>query len=407
MAEEPGRGLSIRRDVIEAQREGHSLQRYNVLSTIAGHIAHPLLVRLPRGQTVRCAEVLRADRGPLAGDAAGEDPALDEATKRARLGAAPGASAAATVATLPQAELERLLAAWGVEPGSADPAEARRCLEKAVSVDFWRHNFEVHPQRRRVRNWIWVHDRYRHQAAELLRRCRAWAQLGVAVDEGEEGEGGAGLSAEAVGELRRLFISFARKIDGHHRFEETILFPTLREQPDPAATEPTTTGLSGVRDPGERERLESALEENLEPQHELITGPLVRAPRRVPPSDRFRRWLTACAVVQSTHRWWPALMRSLRYAPRRRESTGWMRRGSGSRTGTVRGRGRAWAAEGPPPPPRSPPRPSHFQQRRQQTAVTSDGWMRWRGCVRSCRSTSACCRSTWWRRRGRFCTAGC
>ena len=107
----------------------------------------------------------------------------------------------------------------------------------------------------------------------------------MAVDEGEEGESGAGLSAEAVGELRRLFMSFARKIDGHHRFEETILFPTLREQPDPAETEPTAAGVRGVsRDPGERARLESALEENLEPQHELITGPLVRAPPRVPPS---------------------------------------------------------------------------------------------------------------------------
>jgi hypothetical protein len=241
--------MSLREDVWKAQRDGHSLQRYNVIQTIAGHLAHPLLVRLPSATTVRCADILAvvgldAAAPDTAGGASVTD--ADEIVRRTRLGARSEVSAATAVNALREDEVRSLLLRWGVdEPGdAANSPDVRRCLWAVVGRDFWRQNYELHPQWRRVRNWMWVHDRYRSQAYELRRRCQA-----------------PGLTASSVTELRRLFMSFARKIDGHHRFEEKVLFPWLRNEQTAASV-------------GAAPELAGALEQRLEPQHEQITGRL-------------------------------------------------------------------------------------------------------------------------------------
>jgi hypothetical protein len=170
--------MSLREDVWKAQRDGHSLQRYNVIQTIAGHLAHPLLVRLPSATTVRCADILAvvgldAAAPDTAGGASVTD--ADEIVRRTRLGARSEVSAATAVNALREDEVRSLLLRWGVdEPGdAANSPDARRCLWAVVGRDFWRQNYELHPQWRRVRNWMWVHDRYRSQAYELRRRCQA------------------------------------------------------------------------------------------------------------------------------------------------------------------------------------------------------------------------------------------
>ena len=286
--------MSLRDDVINAQRDGHQLQRYNVLATVAMHVAHPLLARLPACPTVTVGDVLRGELvNPVAASAAAAAAAaaLDEVSK-CRIGAE-------TVDELPDARVATLLEQWGVSFGGAQPEDARRALVRVVGVDFWRLNYELHPRRRRVRNWIWVHNRYRAQATELCHRCLALAKPAVSVGAASVGvisapnRNSAPLSAESAAELRRLFVSFTRKIDTHHRFEERVLFPwLLREQEERSVAKdgagpghnprPRAVVLSEIKKQGTccrsiapfAEQLAAASEQRLESQHVEITGRL-------------------------------------------------------------------------------------------------------------------------------------
>lgn len=65
-------------------------------------------------------------------------------------------------ASLSEAELIKSLEALGVNP-DGDSAPTRESLETSFLLvkqqDFWRRHYDLHPNRSRVKNWLWVHER--------------------------------------------------------------------------------------------------------------------------------------------------------------------------------------------------------------------------------------------------------
>jgi len=93
----------------------------------------------------------------------------------------------------------------GVRVSSEDSAEdiaaAASALEKSSSSlsSFWQRHHILHPNAGRVKNWMWIHQRYRSQATALLD-----------IDDKDS--------------LLKAFTKFHGKIEKHSAFEDTQLF---------------------------------------------------------------------------------------------------------------------------------------------------------------------------------------
>ena len=76
---------------------------------------------------------------------------------------------------------------------------------------FWSKHFTLHPKQSRVKNWLWVHERYRNQAKALLSY--------IPNDESETAD-----KANNAHKLRKEFDKFHGKIESHSEFEDNQLF---------------------------------------------------------------------------------------------------------------------------------------------------------------------------------------
>ena len=69
---------------------------------------------------------------------------------------------------LDQAEVTKRLKARGIEVSPDDSFDSLcTCLALASSKGFWRKNAKLHPNFKRVKNWLWVHKRFRSQLDAL------------------------------------------------------------------------------------------------------------------------------------------------------------------------------------------------------------------------------------------------
>jgi len=82
--------------------------------------------------------------------------------------------------------------------------------------DFWRLHLSIHPNFRRVKNWLWVHSRYRKKVTALVEKAenlkkdlRLWESVKLG------------------------FMKFNHKLEGHTVFEEEQLFLFIRENIKP------------------------------------------------------------------------------------------------------------------------------------------------------------------------------
>eukprot|EP00934_Nitzschia_sp_Nitz4_P002695 Nitzschia sp. Nitz4//scaffold317_size20466//14802//15587//NITZ4_008666-RA/size20466-processed-gene-0.11-mRNA-1//1//CDS//3329547545//2685//frame0 len=94
------------------------------------------------------------------------------------------------------------LAANGVsvtDEEAADEAKLLAAVQRMEHRSFWPTHASLHPNKRRVANWLWVHRRYRNQAKDMLEMTDAKKQ-------------------------KAAFDKLVKKIDSHSEFENTQLF---------------------------------------------------------------------------------------------------------------------------------------------------------------------------------------
>lgn len=109
---------------------------------------------------------------------------------------------------LEKRELEERLQSRGVSVSHKDNVDSlRSCLCLMESKGFWSKNAKLHPNFKRVKNWLWVHKRYRTQLDEMVN----------AVTSGHISKGAA---------MRR---KLEAKIRRHSAFEDGELFKYFQE----------------------------------------------------------------------------------------------------------------------------------------------------------------------------------
>ena len=67
----------------------------------------------------------------------------------------------------------------------------------------------LHPLQKRVKNWLFVHEKYRGFVAEIVEKSKS-----------------------DLDESKALFTKFDNKLSGHSEFEETMLFKFMKENID-------------------------------------------------------------------------------------------------------------------------------------------------------------------------------
>jgi len=98
--------------------------------------------------------------------------------------------------------LVQLLAGNHIEASELKSEDDLVAVVKIVlSLDFWRFNAQLHPNHGRVKNWLWVHSRYRNQMNDLLRIASGSFETG-----------------------KTKFEAFQKKINSHSDFEDNQLF---------------------------------------------------------------------------------------------------------------------------------------------------------------------------------------
>lgn len=103
-------------------------------------------------------------------------------------------------------ELATYLRANGVridDSQLADQATLLTATKRLSHPSFWPKHAPLHPNAGRVKNWLWIHSRYRNQAKALL------------VEPPNEGD---------YGTWQAAFAKFHKKIQAHSEFEDTQLF---------------------------------------------------------------------------------------------------------------------------------------------------------------------------------------
>ena len=101
---------------------------------------------------------------------------------------------------------KQFLAENGVEILTAKDEDVAKAADWMVQNGglFWQRHWSLHPKSGRVKNWMWVHDRYRSQAPQLL--------LPLPQEQSD------------MKRLAAAFDKFHAKIEKHSEFEDTQLF---------------------------------------------------------------------------------------------------------------------------------------------------------------------------------------
>jgi len=97
-------------------------------------------------------------------------------------------------------DLQAQLAAFGVDADQEEGKESlQAALRRVAHPNFWRTNPKLHPNARRVKNWLWVHERYRSMLNDLL-------------------------ETEETIQTQKLFDKWCKKLASHSNFEDEQLF---------------------------------------------------------------------------------------------------------------------------------------------------------------------------------------
>ena len=109
-------------------------------------------------------------------------------------------------------DLKKLFLRFGVNPDFDDKAtkkEKNDALKLIASKDFWRKNFALHPLQKRVKNWLFVHEKYRQSVAEIVEKSKSDLDASKA-----------------------LLAKYDKKLIGHSEFENIMLFKFMKENLD-------------------------------------------------------------------------------------------------------------------------------------------------------------------------------
>ena len=110
---------------------------------------------------------------------------------------------------LPDDELTKLFLRFGVNPDFDDKTTKQdkiSALKSIASKDFWRVNWKLHPLQKRVKNWLFVHEKYRETVAEIVKKA-----------------------ATDLDAAKSAFVKFDKKLAGHSDFEDNMLFKFMKE----------------------------------------------------------------------------------------------------------------------------------------------------------------------------------
>lgn len=134
-----------------------------------------------------------------------------------------GEPAPATDQSIPGDEdLRAGLLMLGVDIGDASMPDARRCWGIVAEQDFWRHHHELHPKKKRVKTWMFVHGKFRASASSVVGAAET---MHAAVAEGCP----AAKTAAAAAGIESSFRTLLSKIEAHGNFEDTQLFKFFKE----------------------------------------------------------------------------------------------------------------------------------------------------------------------------------
>ena len=117
-------------------------------------------------------------------------------------------------------DLNRLFFRFGVNPDFDDKASKTdkiSALKLIASKNFWRINWKLHPLSKRVKNWLFVHEKYRATVADIVKK--ASTDLDAAKN--------------------------ALKLAGHSDFEDNMLFKFMEENITQAALQNALKELHG------------------------------------------------------------------------------------------------------------------------------------------------------------------
>jgi hemerythrin-like domain-containing protein len=115
---------------------------------------------------------------------------------------------------LNQEQLSKLASFNGLNPESCKtPEELISALKTVLKADFWRKNASIHPNHSRVKNWLWIHSRYRDQISGIQEKYATAGQTDPRWAEN----------------LQEAFEKFHAKIEKHSTFEDTMLFKFFKE----------------------------------------------------------------------------------------------------------------------------------------------------------------------------------
>lgn len=129
-------------------------------------------------------------------------------------------------------EVHEFLAGNGVALTEADETADRQAAFHALtkSSDFWVKHHSLHPNRSRVKNWLWVHSRYRDQASAIVKSANEISNQ----DDPK-------VVQTSVKKVLADFNKFAGKIKSHSEFEDTQLFKFFVEEDIGSSAETLTT----------------------------------------------------------------------------------------------------------------------------------------------------------------------
>eukprot|EP01083_Nonionella_stella_P063341 164597_1 len=109
-------------------------------------------------------------------------------------------------------DLQALFLRFGVNPDFDDTTDKETktsALVLIASNDYWRNNWQLHPAQKRVKNWIFVHNKYREYMNEIVQTAQS-----------------------DLDSAKALFVKFDKKIIAHSEFEDTMLFKFFKENID-------------------------------------------------------------------------------------------------------------------------------------------------------------------------------
>ena len=107
-------------------------------------------------------------------------------------------------------EQKPLFLRFGVNPefeANASPQSKLSALRLIASKDYWRHEWQHHPLSKRVKSWLWVHDKYRGYVHDMVEAA-----------------------GQDLAKAKALLVKFDKKLERHTEFEEKMLFKFMRSQ---------------------------------------------------------------------------------------------------------------------------------------------------------------------------------